>query len=182
MLNRTPSINPPGAPAHLTASPQRPKLQRIVTGSAMTVTADIVDHYQTGTFEDPKPERAYFKGPQVFTDGHKRLIKALREECHNLYANGRNLRGKVSALEYRLARRHDEVIDLRQTLNSQNATISVLQTELEAANQSISALDQVMIQSRSNRVKRMSQLLHDETLEFVGIKDAIKREGVGRAE
>jgi len=178
--SQNPTVKPVEQRAGL--QPPRPQLQRIITETNVAVTAEIVDYYQSGMFEDPKAQRAYFRGPELLTDGHKRLIKSLRDECHNLFANGRNLRGKVNALEARLSRRVDEIVDLRQTLNAQNATIGVLHSELEAANQSINDLDHVMTRSRTSRLKRMSGIMHDDSLEFVQIKDDSRSESVRRPE
>jgi len=166
MLNRTLTPHGPSTP-----QPQRPELQRIVTDTAPTVTPEIAHYYQSGQFADPKPQKAYFHGPQVFTDGHQRLIQGLREECQKLTAYNRHLKNRASTFEGKLGRRNDEMIDLRQSLHAQHATIQILQQELQAANQSIQELDQVMTQSRAKRLNRLSQVMSEDVLEIVRIKD-----------
>lgn len=153
MLNRTLTISDP---------PKRPELPRLHTDAGPSVTEDVVQYYKTGIFADPKPQRSLITKALLYTDGHKRLVQALREECQKLYAHNRNLRGKAASAESKALKYQSELTDMRQAFHAQSAAMDMLRADLEVANQAMVDMDTLVSTARNKRYSRMSQAYSED--------------------
>ena len=156
--------NTQGAPSASKTHLQSPTLHRVNTDVAIKPTDEIVAYYKSGVFADPRPKKTFLNQSEILTDSHKRLIGALREECQALYGLNANLKRRTSRAEMRTLHLEVECVNLKQTLQKHQIAYDALQAELEEANRSMSEMDNLMTQSRTKRLNRLSHLAHDDGL------------------
>lgn len=157
-------LAPTKAAPSSTPTPLRPTLPRINTDITFKITDEVVQYYKTGVFADPRPKKTLLSQAEILGDGHKKLIAALREECQALYAQNSHLKYRTQKAEMRTVHLEVEAVNRRQDMKTHQQAFEILQAELEEANRSISEMDNLMTQSRTKRLNRLSQLGHDEQL------------------
>jgi len=134
----------------------RPQMQR---GSSDVWKPSAQNIFAQGIFADPKPVKAFPLGPVVLTDGHKRLVQVLREECGRLYGYNQSTLTRLTEATNKLRHARTQITHLQAEARMADAKITELTAQVMDANASLADMDAAMAQSRAKRHNRLSQVL-----------------------
>lgn len=136
----------------------RPTLIRSQTPNVIENQQEIAIMFSENMFADPAPKKVYGKfGPNLFTDGHQRLVFMLREECGRLFSYNKTLKNRISQLERQSRQQAETITDLRSSLHSKGDKLALVTNELRDAHEIIREIDCDLERTRSKRLSRIGQ-------------------------
>lgn len=161
----------------------RPRVVRALTPNPLARTDEAAkDTYSKPPYADvPKVKAKVFNfGDALFTDGHKRLIGALRDECTRLHGHNAHLKTKLNSAAERADTAESECRELRDamvTLKMQNTQLTLdrygAEADLKQANDTLAEVDALFAHMRNRATRRHS--IHRSDSSEVVLGEAITR-------
>lgn len=152
-------------PARYLEAETRPPLQRATTPDPVQQQA-VKTIFTTGAFSDPPKVKSWKYGVEVLSEGHKRLVILLREEACRLYSYNSDLRSRLANAQREARSAQNTSENLRAQVRGLVKNYDQLSRELEAARASLSDMDAMVDNVRSNRLSRLAHLSDDQTAEL----------------